>query len=123
MALDSGTTSNRCILFNEKGETCSLAQSEFTQIYPKPGWVEHDANEIWSTQIGVASEAINRINAKADDISAIGITNQRETTIVWEKDTGKPIYNAIVWQCRRTADLCDKLKNRAIQTNSVKKQA
>lgn len=110
MALDSGTTSNRCILFNEKGETCSLAQNEFTQIYPKPGWVEHDANEIWSTQIGVASEAINRIDAKADDISAIGITNQRETTIVWEKDTGKPIYNAIVWQCRRTADLCDKLK-------------
>ncbi|MGB4609712.1 MAG: glycerol kinase GlpK [Saccharofermentanales bacterium] len=110
MALDSGTTSNRCILFNEKGETMSLAQNEFTQIYPKAGWVEHDANEIWSTQIGVATEAINRINAKADDIAAIGITNQRETTIVWEKDTGRPIYNAIVWQCRRTADLCDKLK-------------
>lgn len=82
MALDSGTTSNRCILFNEKGETMSLAQNEFTQIYPKAGWVEHDANEIWSTQIGVATEAINRINAKADDIAAIGITNQRETTIV-----------------------------------------
>ncbi|NLJ71247.1 MAG: glycerol kinase GlpK [Clostridiaceae bacterium] len=110
MALDSGTTSNRCILFNEKGETMSLAQNEFTQIYPKAGWVEHDANEIWSTQIGVATEAINRINAKADDIAAIGITNQRETTIVWEKDTGRPIYNAIVWQCRRTADICDKLK-------------
>lgn len=110
MALDSGTTSNRCILFNEKGETMSLSQNEFTQIYPKAGWVEHDANEIWSTQIGVASEAINRINAKADDISSIGITNQRETTIVWEKDTGNPIYNAIVWQCRRTAEFCDELK-------------
>ena len=110
MALDSGTTSNRCILFNEKGETVSLAQNEFTQIYPKAGWVEHDANEIWSTQIGVATEAINRVNVKADDIAAIGITNQRETTIVWEKDTGNPIYNAIVWQCRRTADLCDKFK-------------
>ncbi|MDI9490276.1 MAG: glycerol kinase GlpK, partial [Bacillota bacterium] len=110
MALDSGTTSNRCILFNEKGETMSLSQNEFTQIYPKAGWVEHDANEIWSTQIGVATEAINRINAKADDISSIGITNQRETTIVWEKDTGNPIYNAIVWQCRRTAEFCDELK-------------
>ncbi|HHT23912.1 MAG TPA: glycerol kinase GlpK [Clostridiaceae bacterium] len=110
MAFDSGTTSNRCILFNQKGETVSLAQHEFTQIFPKAGWVEHDANEIWSTQIGIATEAINRINAKANDIAAIGITNQRETTIVWEKDTGKPIYNAIVWQCRRTADLCDKLK-------------
>jgi glycerol kinase len=87
-----------------------LSQNEFTQIYPKAGWVEHDANEIWSTQIGVATEAINRINAKADDISSIGITNQRETTIVWEKDTGNPIYNAIVWQCRRTAEFCDELK-------------
>lgn len=122
MALDSGTTSNRCILFNEKGETMSLAQSEFTQIYPKAGWVEHDANEIWSTQIGVAAEAVNRINAKAEDIAAIGITNQRETTIVWEKDTGRPIYNAIVWQCRRTADICDKLKEQGYTDKFREKQ-
>ena len=85
MALDSGTTSNRCILFNEKGEMCSVAQKEFTQYFPKPGWVEHDANEIWSTQLGVAVEAMSKIGATAEDIAAIGITNQRETTIVWDK--------------------------------------
>ena len=109
MALDAGTTSSRCILFNKKGEICSLAQKEFTQYFPKPGWVEHDANEIWSTQLGVAVEAMSKISASAADIAAIGITNQRETTILWEKATGRPIYNAIVWQCRRTAPLVDEL--------------
>lgn len=110
MALDSGTTSNRCILFDKTGNICSMAQKEFTQIFPNPGWVEHDADEIWSTQLGVAVEAINKCGATVADIAAIGITNQRETTIVWDKNTGKPIYNAIVWQCRRTAGYCDELK-------------
>ena len=90
MALDAGTTSNRCILFNEKGEMCSVAQKEFTQYFPKPGWVEHDANEIWTTQLGVALSAMNQVGASAADIAAIGITNQRETTIVWDRDTGEP---------------------------------
>lgn len=110
MALDAGTTSNRCILFNEKGDMCSVAQKEFTQYFTKPGWVEHDANEIWSTQLGVAVEAMNKIGVSAKDIAAIGITNQRETAVVWDKETGEPVYNAIVWQCRRTSDYCDKLK-------------
>ena len=110
MALDAGTTSNRCILFNEKGEMCSVAQKEFTQYFPKPGWVEHDANEIWTTQLGVALSAMNQIGASAEDIAAIGITNQRETTIVWDRDTGEPIYHAIVWQCRRTSEMCDRLR-------------
>ena len=110
MALDAGTTSNRCILFNEKGEICSVAQKEFTQYFPKPGWVEHDADEIWSTQLGVAVEAMSKIGASAEDIAAIGITNQRETAIVWDKKTGEPVYHAIVWQCRRTAQYCDELK-------------
>ena len=109
MALDAGTTSNRCILFNEKGEMCSVAQKEFTQYFPKPGWVEHDAEEIWSTQLEVAKEAMANVGATAADIGAIGITNQRETTILWDKATGRPICNAIVWQCRRTADICDRL--------------
>ena len=100
MALDAGTTSNRCILFNEKGEICSMAQKEFRQFFPNPGWVEHDANEIWSSMLGVSVEAMNMIGAAASDIAAIGITNQRETSIVWNKETGEPIYNAIVWQCR-----------------------
>ena len=107
MALDSGTTSNRCILFNEKGEVCSVAQKEFTQIFPQPGWVEHDSGEIFSTQLEVAKQAIANIGISAADIAAIGITNQRETTIVWNKYTGQPVYNAIVWQCRRTAPYCD----------------
>ena len=94
MALDSGTTSNRCILFNEKGEMCSVAQKEFTQHFPKPGWVEHEPGEIWSTQLAVAREAMTKIGASAEDISAIGITNQRETTIVWDKNTGQPVYPA-----------------------------
>ncbi len=114
MALDSGTTSNRCILFNEKGEMCSVAQKEFTQYFPKPGWVEHDANEIWSSQLGVAVEAMSKIGAVAKDIAAIGITNQRETTIVWDKATGEPIYHAIVWQCRRTSEYCDSLKEKGL---------
>lgn len=112
MALDAGTTSNRCILFNEKGEICSMAQKEFTQYFPKPGWVEHDANEIWSSQLGVAVEAMEKIDASYADIAGIGITNQRETTIVWDKKTGEPVYNAIVWQCRRTSEYCDELKNK-----------
>lgn len=114
MALDSGTTSNRCILFNEKGEMCSVVQREFKQYFPKPGWVEHDANEIWSTQLGVAVEAMAKAGVSAEDIAAIGITNQRETTIVWDKETGEPVYHAIVWQCRRTSEYCDSLKARGL---------
>ena len=109
MALDSGTTSNRAILFNERGEICSVSQREFRQYFPKPGWVEHDANRIWATQLGVAVEAMQKINITAKQIAAIGITNQRETTIVWDRKTGEPIYHAIVWQCRRTAEFCDRL--------------
>lgn len=109
MALDQGTTSSRCILFDKKGTMCSVAQREFTQIYPQPGWVEHDPMEIWSSQLSVAVEALGKIGAGVDEVAAIGITNQRETTIVWEKATGKPIYNAIVWQCRRTAKRIEEL--------------
>ena len=107
MALDAGTTSNRCILFDREGNVCSVAQKEFTQIFPQPGWVEHDAEEIFSTQLEVARQAMQNLGISAGDIAAIGITNQRETTVVWNKLTGKPIYNAIVWQCRRTAAYCD----------------
>ena len=114
MALDAGTTSNRCILFNEHGEICSVSQKEFTQFFPQPGWVEHDANEIWTTQLGVALSAMNQIGASASDIAAIGITNQRETTIVWDRETGEPVYHAIVWQCRRTSAYCDELKARGL---------
>ena len=114
MALDAGTTSNRCILFNEKGEIVSLAQKKFTQYFPKSGWVEHDAAEIWLTQYSVASEALAKAGARAEDIAAIGITNQRETTIVWDKETGEPIYHAIVWQDRRTADYCESLVNKGL---------
>ena len=114
MALDAGTTSNRCILFNEKGEMCSVAQKEFTQFFPKPGWVEHDAEEIWSTQLEVAQEAMKNLGVTAADIAAIGITNQRETTIVWDKNTGEPIHHAIVWQCRRTSEYCDSLKDKGL---------
>ena len=110
MALDQGTTSSRCILYDRKGNMVSVAQKEFTQIYPKAGWVEHDAMEIWSTQMGVAQEALLKINGTYENIEAIGITNQRETTVVWDKETGIPIYHAIVWQCRRTAEYCDELK-------------
>ncbi|MDY4211350.1 MAG: glycerol kinase GlpK [Treponema sp.] len=115
MAFDAGTTSSRCILFNKAGEICSIAQREFRQIYPKSGWVEHDANEIWATQYGVAAEAMQKIGASAKDIAAIGITDQRETTIVWDKKTGEPVYNAIVWQCRRTSEYCDYLKSKGLE--------
>ena len=111
MALDQGTTSSRCILFNKQGKACSTAQKEFRQIFPKPGWVEHDPMDIWASQISVAAEAMSKIGAGAENIAAIGITNQRETTVVWEKETGKPVCNAIVWQCRRTAELVDELKS------------
>ncbi len=114
MALDSGTTSNRCILFDHSGKICSVAQKEFTQIFPKPGWVEHDADEIFATQLEVARQALANIGANASDIAAIGITNQRETTIVWNKYTGRPVYNAIVWQCRRTAPFCDHLRSEGL---------
>ena len=114
MALDAGTTSNRCILFNEKGEMCSVAQKEFTQFFPKPGWVEHDADEIWATQYEVAKQAMENVGATAADIAAIGITNQRETAIVWDKATGEPVHHAIVWQCRRTAEYCDSLKDKGL---------
>lgn len=114
MALDSGTTSNRCILFNKKGEMISVAQKEFTQHFPAPGLVEHDAEEIFTTQLEVAKEAMANANAKATDIAAIGITNQRETAIIWDKNTGRPIYNAIVWQCRRTSEYCDSLKAKGL---------
>ncbi len=110
MALDSGTTSNRCILFDHSGKICSVAQKEFTQIFPQPGWVEHDADEIFSTQLEVAKQALANIGATACDIAAIGITNQRETTVVWNRYTGRPVHNAIVWQCRRTAPFCDQLR-------------
>ncbi len=109
MALDQGTTSSRCILFDKSGNICSLAKKEFTQHYPRPGWVEHDPLEIWSSQMAVAVEAMSSIGADAEDIDSIGITNQRETTIVWNKETGQPVYPAIVWQCRRTADMIDRL--------------
>ena len=109
MALDQGTTSSRCILFGHSGAVRSVSQREFPQIFPKPGWVEHDPMEIWSSQISVAAEAMSKIGAKPEEIAAIGITNQRETAIVWDKATGKPVYNAIVWQCRRTAEMIDRM--------------
>ena len=114
MALDAGTTSNRCILFDKKGRVCSSAQREFTQYFPRPGWVEHDADEIWASQLGVAVEAMNKIGASAEEIAAIGITNQRETVIVWDKATGEPVCRAIVWQCRRTSGYCDSLKAKGL---------
>ena len=119
MALDSGTTSNRCIIFDKEGRICSVAQKEFNQIFPQPGWVEHDADEIFSTQLEVARQAMENIGARAADIAGIGITNQRETTIVWNKLTGRPVYNAIVWQCRRTAAFCDELREAGL-TESVR---
>ncbi|NLL76685.1 MAG: glycerol kinase GlpK [Clostridiales bacterium] len=109
MALDQGTTSSRCILFDKKGKICSMAQKEFRQVYPHPGWVEHNPMEIWSSQLAVATEAMAMLGVGAEEISGIGITNQRETTIIWDKKTGEPVYNAIVWQCRRTADRIDAL--------------
>ncbi|MEG1993138.1 MAG: glycerol kinase GlpK, partial [Acetivibrio sp.] len=116
IALDQGTTSSRCVLFNKQGTICSVAQKEFTQIYPQPGWVEHDPREIWSSQFSVMVEAMGKIGVSHDDIAAIGITNQRETTIVWDKETGEPIYNAIVWQCRRTSGMIDDLNEKGMNT-------
>jgi glycerol kinase len=114
LALDQGTTSSRAIIFNKQGSIVSIAQKEFKQYFPQPGWVEHDANEIWSSQLSVATEAIVKAGLSVEDIAAIGITNQRETTVVWERNTGKPIYNAIVWQDRRTASTCDELKEKKL---------
>jgi len=114
LSIDQGTTSSRAIVFDHQGNIVSVAQKEFTQIYPEPGWVEHDANEIWSSQAGVVAEAIFKAGLKAVNIAAIGITNQRETTVVWDKETGKPVYNAIVWQDRRTAKSCDDLKEKGL---------
>ena len=110
MALDQGTTSSRCILFDHEGNICGMAQKELTQIYPQPGWVEQNPREIWSTQLSVLTEALAVTGAMPEDIEGIGITNQRETTIVWNRFTGVPVYNAIVWQCRRTAEQIDRLK-------------
>ena len=121
MALDSGTTSNRCILFDKEGRVCAMAQKEFTQFFPQPGWVEHDANEIWQSQLSVAREAMRKASASYDEIAAIGITNQRETTVVWDRLTGQPIYNAIVWQCRRTASYTDELRAKGL-TDAFRKK-
>ncbi len=110
MALDQGTTSSRCIIFDKQGNICAMSQKEFTQIYPKPGWVEHNPMEIWSSQLSVAAECLANMGIDSSEIAAIGITNQRETTIIWDKVTGQPVYNAIVWQCKRTADMIDDLK-------------
>lgn len=115
MALDQGTTSSRCIIFNKNGEIVASSQKEFTQIYPKTGWVEHNAMEIWGSQMGVVGEALAKAGLDATDISAVGITNQRETTVVWNKTTGAPVYNAIVWQCRRTSEFCDELKEQGYE--------
>ena len=115
IALDQGTTSSRCIIFDKQGNIINVAQKEFTQIFPHPGWVEHDPMEIWSSQLAVLTEAKARCNVDVSDIAAIGITNQRETTIVWDRHTGQPVYNAIVWQCRRTAEYCDQLKAKGLE--------
>ncbi len=115
LALDQGTTSSRAILYDREGKVVKITQKEFTQIYPKAGWVEHDPMEIWGSQSGVASEILATTGIAAEEIAAIGITNQRETTVVWDKQTGKPIYNAIVWQCRRTSGICDELKAKGME--------
>lgn len=115
MALDQGTTSSRCIIFDKQGRIRSAAWKEFGQIYPRPGWVEHDPMEIWSSQLSVATEAMAKLGIGADEIASIGITNQRETTIIWDKNTGRPVYNAIVWQCRRTSDMIERLKEKGLE--------
>jgi len=116
LALDQGTTSSRAILFDHDGNIAGTAQKEFTQNFPQPGWVEHNANEIWESQLSVAKEVISKVGASADDIASIGITNQRETTLIWDRHTGQPIHNAIVWQDRRTAGFCDELKSRGLES-------
>ena len=115
LALDQGTTSSRAIVFDHDANIRAVAQKEFTQVFPQPGWVEHDPEEIWASQVSVATEALSRAQARARDISAIGITNQRETTVVWDRETGEPIHNAIVWQDRRTAGFLEQLKSRGIE--------
>ena len=115
LALDQGTTSSRAIVFDHQGDICGVGQKEFRQHFPKPGWVEHDPREIWGTQLGVATEALTKAGIRASDLAAIGITNQRETTVVWDKKTGRPIYNAIVWQDRRTAPYCDSIREKTQQ--------
>ena len=115
LALDQGTTSSRAILFDKLGSIVGVSQLEFTQYFPKPGWVEHDAGEIWNTQLQVARDVLKKCQVKADQIRGIGITNQRETTLIWDRKTGKPIHHAIVWQDRRTADLCDALKAQGLE--------
>jgi glycerol kinase len=122
LALDQGTTSSRAILFNQNGEIEELSQKSFTQIFPKGGWVEHDPNEIWSSQISVAAEVIAKAGVSGREIAAIGITNQRETTVVWDRETSEPIYNAIVWQDRRTAKYCDELKQKEGYIETIKEK-
>lgn len=121
LAFDQGTTSCRAILFDKDGKKIETAQQEFSQIFPKQGWVEHDAMEIWGKQSGVAREVLERSGVSTQEIAAIGITNQRETTVVWNKNTGRPVCNAIVWQCRRTADICDALKEKGL-SDSIRKK-
>ena len=122
LALDQGTTSSRAILFDHGGRIVKVAQKEFRQIYPKAGWVEHDPQEIWESQRGVAGEAVKAAGISAKDIAAIGITNQRETTVLWDRKTGQPIYNAIVWQDRRTSEFCDQLKAQKNEPPSAKEK-
>ena len=119
MSLDQGTTSSRCIIFKKDGSIASMVQREFPQIFPKEGWVEHNPMAIWSTQIAACTEALMQIGGNWDEISGIGITNQRETVIVWERATGKPIYNAIVWQCRRTTDTCEELEKAGLACTGI----
>ena len=114
MALDAGTTSNRAIIFDEESRIVGVSQKEFTQHFPEPGWVEHDAEEIWSSMVTVMKEALEKANLTAGNLSAIGITNQRETAVVWDKNTGRPVYNAIVWQSGQTADICEDLKRQGL---------
>src|SRR3954463_10080931 len=121
LALDQGTTSSRAIVFDHAGSIIAVAQKEFPQHFPKPGWVEHNPDDIWSTQAGVATEALTKANLRASDVAAIGITNQRETTIVWDRETGRPVSNAIVWQDRRTAGICDRLRARKLDRVIKKK--
>ena len=121
IALDQGTTSSRCIIFDRAGNVCSKAQKEFTQIYPKPGYVEHNPMEIWSSILSVVTEAMAMISVTADDIDSIGITNQRETTVLWDKNTGEPVYNAICWQCRRTSEMIDRIKSEGYEQMITRK--
>ncbi len=116
LTLDQGTTSSRAILFDHAGTIKAIEQQEFKQIFPQEGWVEHDPNEIWQSQVNVAKKVLKKSGALATDIAAIGITNQRETTIVWDRESGEPVYNAIVWQDRRTAAICDKLRNKGYES-------